>query len=120
MSKVRVGGSIFCWDEVETNFKYAKEVSKGIGKAIEYGFDNCSVLKYINVNKLCLDTFKNIIDNYSDNCLLNWFRSKIKNGNKITLDNLDVPDCVTDYAMEIMLLVIKQKQNKFIKLVATI
>jgi len=28
MSKVKVGGSNFAWNEVETDFKYAKEVSK--------------------------------------------------------------------------------------------
>lgn len=120
MDKIRIGGFNYSWHEIDTDFKYAKEISKGIDRASEYGINNYPVLKYIDANKLCFDTFNDIVASYTDEKLLEWFRSKIRNGQKISLNELDIPECVTDYANEIMHSVIKQKQDKFMKLVATI
>ena len=120
MAKIIVGGFNYSWIEIETDFKYAKEVSKGIGRAAEYKINNCPILQYIDANKLCLDVFNEIVANYTDEKLLEWFRSKIRNGKKISLDELDISECVTDYAQEIMGSMIEQKQNKFMNLVATI
>lgn len=120
MANIKVGGSGFSWNEVETDFKYAKEVSNGINRAVEFGFNNCPVLQYISVNKLCLNVFNNIIENYTDENLLNWFRTKIRNGDKIGIKELDISECISDYALETMYTTISQKQNKFNQLVVTI
>ena len=101
MKEVLVGGYNFSGYIIRTDFKYNEEVREGIADAINY--TKAKVLNNINLNILSLKLFNKIIDEYSDENLLQYTKSLFKNVDDITLDMLNIEMIVHDYAREFLL-----------------
>lgn len=111
MKEILIGGYGFTGFVIETNFKYEKEVRKGIADAINY--TKAKVLNNINLNILSLKLFNKITTEYSDENLLQYAKSLFKNVDDITLDMLNIEMIVHDYARDISIRYIRSLQEKF-------
>jgi len=111
MKEVLVGGYNFSGYIIRTDFKYNEEVREGIADAISY--TKAKVLNNIDLNLLSLRLFNKIIDEYSDENLLQYAKSLFKNVDDITLDMLNIEMIVHDYARDISIRYIRSLQEKF-------
>lgn len=111
MKEILIGGYGFTGFVIETNFKYEKEVRKGITDAINY--TKAKVLNNINLNILSLKLFNKITTEYSDEKLLQFAKRLFKNLDDITLDMLNIDMIVRDYARDISIKHIQSLQKKF-------
>ena len=113
MKEILIGGYNFSGFIVKTNFKYDREIKRGIVDAISY--TKFKVLNNINLNVLSLNLFNKIIAEYSDENLLQYAKRLFKNIDNITLDMLNIDMIVHDYARDISIMHMRSLQEKFEK-----
>ncbi len=106
-----IGGYNYSGYNIETDFKHADGVKRGVIEAISN--NAYKVLKNIDLNLLALRLFHKIADEYSDENLERFAKTLFKNSEDITLDMLDIDMIVQDYARTISNNYIKGLQDKF-------
>jgi len=109
--KVCVGGYNYEWYEIESDFKYAKEFSKGIETGISFCKNN-KVLIHTDLNEFSLKTLEEAIQDYSEEKLLNYTKSMFKNSDDITLDMLNLEVVHRDYSANFTKNKIESMQKK--------